>query len=362
MDKVFTENNFAENNTTENNLEKNSMEKILQVENLSVTFKNYAGTIYAVNGISFFVKQDETLVIVGESGCGKSVTAHSIVRLLPGKRTRIDKNAKIIFNGKNLLEYSEEQMEKIRGNEISMIFQDPLSYLNPTMPIGKQVMEGILIHHKTTKKEAMERALKILELAQIANPEKRLRQYPHEFSGGMRQRVMIAMALVCNPKILIADEPTTALDVTIQAEILELIQNIQKETKTAVVLITHDLGIAAEVADRIQVMYAGEIIERGSAKDIFKNARHPYTQALLDAVPSLNQLKGKKLKAPIGNHPDMLEKPVACPFAPRCSSCMKICLKQKPPEFFLNEEHSVSCWNMYKLIDQYSNLCYNEAR
>ncbi len=336
----------------EKQLDKILQNKILQVENLAVTFKTYAGTIYAVNDISFSVRQNETLVIVGESGCGKSVTAGSIMQLLPGRHTKIDEKAKIIFSGKNLLEYSEEEMEEIRGNEISMIFQDPLSYLNPTMTIGKQVMESLIIHEKASRQEAKERALKILELAQISNPETRFKQYPHEFSGGMRQRVMIAMALACDPKILIADEPTTALDVTIQAEILELIQKIQKETNTAVVLITHDLGIAAEVADRIQVMYAGGIVERGTAKDIFKNPSHPYTKALLDSVPSINQLKEKKLKAPRGNHPDMLKKPMACPFAPRCNKCMKICVKHKPPEFKIDGEHSVACWLMYDKAKQ----------
>ncbi len=322
---------------------------LLHIENLAVTFQTYAGTIYAVNGISFDVNENETLVIVGESGCGKSVTAHSIVKLLPGKKTRIGKNSKIIFEEKNLLEFSEKEMEKIRGSEISMIFQDPLSYLNPTMTVGKQIMESILIHEKTSGKEALDRTIRILELAQISEPEKRLRQYPHEFSGGMRQRVMIAIALACNPKILIADEPTTALDVTIQAEILELIQKIQKETKTAVILITHDLGIAAEIADRIQVMYAGEIIERGSARNIFKNHKHPYTEALLAAVPSTEQSKGKKLYALEGSHPDMLEKILCCPFAERCSKCMKVCLERKPPEIKIGEDHFAACWLMHPL-------------
>jgi len=322
---------------------------LLRIENLAVTFQTYAGTIYAVNGISFDVNENETLVIVGESGCGKSVTAHSIVRLLPGKKTRISEKSKIIFEGKNLLEFSEKEMEAIRGSEISMVFQDPLSYLNPTMTIGNQVMESIVIHENVSAEEARRRAIKILELAQISNPEKRLKQYPYEFSGGMRQRVMIAIALACNPKILIADEPTTALDVTIQAEILELIQKIQKETKTAVILITHDLGIAAEVADRIQVMYAGEIIERGYAREIFKNHKHPYTKALLAAVPSVAQLKEKKLYAPDGSHPDMLEKPRGCSFAERCNKCMKVCLERKPPEMSAGREHFARCWLLHPL-------------
>ncbi|UTC62876.1 ABC transporter ATP-binding protein [Treponema sp. OMZ 787] len=320
------------------------MKPILQVKDLEVTFKNYGGTIHAVNGISFNLYEDETLVLVGESGCGKSVTAHSILKLLPGKKTRIHEKSQIIFEDKNILEYSEEEMQHIRGNEISMIFQDPLSYLNPTMPIGKQVMESILIHQKVSKKEALVRTIKILELAQIPDPEKRLKQYPHEFSGGMRQRVLISIALASNPKILIADEPTTALDVTIQAEILELIQKIQKETKTAVMLITHDLGIAAEVADRIQVMYAGKIIERGRAEHIFKNAQHPYTKALLAAVPSVDQLKENKLYAPEGNHPDMLSLSKGCAFADRCEKCMKVCLTHRPPEMRVSEDHLTSCW------------------
>ncbi|WP_080657265.1 ABC transporter ATP-binding protein [Treponema pedis] len=342
---------------------------LLNVENLAVTFKTYAGTIYAVNGVSFTVNKNETLVIVGESGCGKSVTAHSILRLLPGKKTRISENSKIIFEGKNLLECSEKDMEKIRGGEISMIFQDPLSYLNPTMTIGNQIIESILIHEKICKSKAREKAVKILELVQIPNAEKRLKQYPYEFSGGMRQRVMIAIALVCNPKILIADEPTTALDVTIQAEILELIKKIQKETKTAVVLITHDLGVAAEIADRIQVMYAGEIIERGKTSDIFKNHKHPYTEALLASVPSIEQLKEKKLYAPEGGHPDMLEKIRGCAFAPRCNKCMKICLERKPLEIKINKEHFAACWlehpaakTINNLTAEHENTFYNPKR
>ncbi len=317
---------------------------VLEVKNLAVTFQTYAGTIYAVNGISFTAEKNETLVIVGESGCGKTAAANAIVRLLPGKKTKICAGSEIIFEGKNLLEYTETEMEKLRGDKIAMIFQDPLSYLNPTMTAGKQIMESLLIHKKGSKKEALEKTLRILELAQIQNPKKRLKQYPHEFSGGMRQRIMIAMALVCSPEILIADEPTTALDVTIQAEILELIKQLQNATKTAVILITHDLGIAAEIADRIQVMYAGEIVERGKKADIFKNARHPYTAALLAAVPSVHYLKKDKLYALEGSHPDMLEKPAACPFAPRCVHCMKICLERKPPETQAGKDHFASCW------------------
>ena len=331
------------------------MKPILQVKDLAVTFKTYAGTIHAVNGISFNLYEDETLVLVGESGCGKSVTAHSILKLLPGKKTRIHEKSQIIFEDKNILEYSEEEMQHIRGNEISMIFQDPLTYLNPTMPIGKQVMESILIHQRLSKKEALERTVKILELAQIPDPEKRLRQYPHEFSGGMRQRVLISIALAGNPKILIADEPTTALDVTIQAEILELIQKIQKETKTAVMLITHDLGVAAEIADRIQVMYAGKIIERGRSEDIFKNAQHPYTKALLAAVPSIDQLKENKLYSLEGNHPDMLSISDGCAFAERCEKCMKVCLRHKPPEMQISDEHFTSCWLQHEFAKGKNN-------
>lgn len=317
---------------------------VLEVKNLAVTFQTYAGTIYAVNGISFTAEKNETLVIVGESGCGKTAAANAIVRLLPGKKTKICAGSEIIFEGKNILEYTETEMEKLRGDKIAMIFQDPLSYLNPTMTVGKQIMESLLIHKKGSKKEALEKTLRILEMAQIQNPKKRLKQYPHEFSGGMRQRVMIAMALVCSPEILIADEPTTALDVTIQAEILELIKQLQNATKTAVILITHDLGIAAEIADKIQVMYAGEIVERGKKADIFKNARHPYTATLLAAVPSVHCLKKDKLYALEGSHPDMLEKPAACPFAPRCVHCMKICLERKPPETQAGKDHFTSCW------------------
>lgn len=328
------------------------MKPILQVENLAVTFKTYAGTIYAVNGISFNVKENETLVVVGESGCGKSVTAHSILQLLPGKKTRINKNTKILFDGKNLLECSEKEMEAIRGNKISMVFQDPLSYLNPTMTIGDQIMEPIIIHKKMSSSEARSKVLKILELLQISNPESRLKQYPHEFSGGMRQRVMIAMALVCNPKILIADEPTTALDVTIQAVILSLFKTIQQEIQTAIILITHNLGVAAEIADRIQIMYAGEIIECGLATEIFQNGLHPYTQILLAAVPSFGQKQSGKLYAPQGSHPEMLEPITGCAFAERCPKCMKVCLEKKPPKFTISDEHFVNCWLQHPLAKQ----------
>ncbi len=319
------------------------MEKILEVENLRVSFNTYAGKVQAVRGVNFHLNKGETLVVVGESGCGKSVMSKSLVKLLPKHITEIGKDTKINLEGKDISKYSHKRMEKIRGKDISMIFQDPMTYLNPTMKIGNQIAESLLIHQKISRREAIEKTIELLKLVKIPNPEKRVNQYPHEFSGGMRQRVIIAIALACNPKILIADEPTTALDVTTQADIMDLIKEIQLKLNTSVMLITHDLGLAAEVADRIQVMYAGEVIETGTREEIFENPRHPYTLALLKSVPTIHDKKGE-LYYLKGTPPDLLNPPKACSFANRCDYCMEVCKKLKPERFNISDSHQVSCW------------------
>jgi len=325
------------------------MEEILSVKNLSVSFNTYAGEVKAVRNISFHLNVGETLVVVGESGCGKTVTSKSIVRLLPEDITNINSEAEIIFDNKDILKMNNKELENLRGRDISMIFQDPMTYLNPTMKIGDQIAESLMIHEHMEKKDALDKTVEMLELVKIPNAKKRINQYPHEFSGGMRQRVMIAIALACNPKILIADEPTTALDVTTQADIMELIGDLQEKLNTSVMIITHDLGIAAEVADRIQVMYAGEIIERGTKKEIFENPQHPYTWALLQSVPSLENKNKEKLYSLGGTPPELLAPPKGCAFAARCEYCMKVCKKIKPPVTKISDNQSVSCWLKHSL-------------
>ncbi|WP_346887576.1 ABC transporter ATP-binding protein [Clostridium sp. UBA1056] len=321
------------------------MERILDVENLQVSFHTYAGEVKSVRGVDFHLDKGETLAIVGESGCGKTVTSKAIMRLLPEPMpAEIKKDSKIIFDGKNILDMSEKDLRKLRGSDISMIFQDPMTSLNPTMTIGKQIAESLIIHRGMNKAEAMNEAIRMLDLVNIPNADKRAHQYPHEFSGGMRQRAMIAIALACNPKILIADEPTTALDVTIQAQIMELIGDLQKKLGTAVILITHDLGVVADTADRIQVMYAGQIIERGTVEEIFSNPQHPYTWALLQSVPRLDTKNKDTLYALNGTPPDLIKPPVGCPFAARCEYCMQICLEEMPEVTNVVNDHQVSCW------------------
>ncbi len=320
-------------------------EKILEVKNLNVSFNTYAGVSHAVRGIDFYLNKGETLAIVGESGCGKTVTSKAIMGLLPSQQSMISKeNSEINYLGKNLLALSDDEMSKYRGSEISMIFQDPMTSLNPTMKIGNQIAESILIHEKKSKSEALKDALRMLELVKIPNAKERLNQYPFEFSGGMRQRAMIAIALACNPKILIADEPTTALDVTIQAQIMELIGSLQKELNTGVILVTHDLGVVASVADRIQVMYAGKIVERGTVEDIFYYPKHPYTYALLKSVPKISTLNKEKLYSLTGTPPDLLNPPAGCPFAARCEFGMKICRVKYPETIAFSETQECSCW------------------
>ena len=320
------------------------MEKILEVKDLRVSFHTYAGEVQAVRGISFYLKKGETLAVVGESGCGKTVTSKSLMRLIPEPPGEIKEGSKILFDGKDISLMSEKELRELRGSDISMIFQDPMTSLNPTMTIGKQIAESLIIHRGMSKTEAMNEAIKMLELVNIPDADTRAHQYPHEFSGGMRQRAMIAIALACNPKILIADEPTTALDVTIQAQIMELIADLQEKLGTAVILVTHDLGVVADVADRIQVMYAGQIIEHGTIDEIFKNPQHPYTWALLQSVPRLDTKNKGKLYSLQGTPPDLLKPPIGCSFAARCEYAMQICREEMPEVTTLSENHEVCCW------------------
>lgn len=318
-------------------------EPLLEVQDLSVSFQTHLGKVRAVNHVSFSVYPKETVAIVGESGCGKSVTAQSIVKLIPMPPGKIE-GGKVFLRGSELLSKSTYELENIRGREIGMIFQDPMTALNPTMRIGKQIMEGLIKHRKMSFLAARTESIELLHLVGISDPETRIEQYPHELSGGMRQRVMIAIALACNPHLLIADEPTTALDVTIQAQILELLKKIQKKTDAGIILITHDLGIVAGMCDRVLVMYAGQIIEEGSVEEIYYSPRHPYTQGLVRSIPRLDCLKGEKLLPICGAPPNLLSPPSGCRFSPRCPQAMRICQSTFPPLSSLSEEHKVRCW------------------
>jgi len=319
------------------------MSKLIEVRNLRVSYHTYAGEVRSVRGVDFSVEEGETLAIVGESGCGKTVTAKAVMGLIqsPGE---VKQGSEILYGGKNMALQPEKEWEAYRGGECAMIFQDALAALNPTLTVGKQIAENLMIHKKAKKAEAMKKAEELLGKVGIPEPEKRIRQYPHEFSGGMRQRVMIAIALACSPKLLIADEPTTALDVTIQAQILELLKELQKETKVSIILITHDLGVVADMADHIAVMYFGKIIEYGRGRDIFYHSRHPYTWSLLNAVPRLDGDRKKTLVSIEGAPPDLLLPIEGCPFAERCPYCMNICTRREPPVFGFEEGHRVSCW------------------
>ncbi len=323
------------------------IERLLEVKDLKIAFKTYAGEVNAVRGVNFHVNKGEVLGIVGESGCGKSVTSSAVMRIIP-QPPGIYKGGEILLEGTDILKLSEEEMCKIRGKDISMVFQDSMSSLNPTMKVGKQIAESLIIHQGKTKKEAREIAIKMLDLVGVSNPEKRVDQYPHEFSGGMRQRAMIAIALACRPKLLIADEPTTALDVTIQAQIIKLMNELRKEMDTSIILITHDLGVVAEMCDRVVVMYAGQIIEEGTVQSIFKNPSHPYTRSLLDSVPSMEMSKDKVLEPVLGSPPDLFAPPVGCGFYARCKYAMKGC-KDNLPELMelgceYDEKHKSACY------------------
>ncbi|MHA6260487.1 ABC transporter ATP-binding protein [Sporosarcina sp. CAU 1771] len=324
------------------------MNKLLEVKDLAVSFETYGPDVQAIRGVSFELNEKETLAIVGESGSGKSVTAYSVMGLIPmppGKFT----GGSIVFNGEDLTQKSEKQMQNIRGKDISMIFQDPMTSINPTMRIGAQIGEGLIKHQKLSKKQAHLRGIELLKLVGIPNPETRINQYPHQYSGGMRQRAMIAIALACNPKILIADEPTTALDVTIQAQILELMRDIQEQTGTAIILITHDLGVVANAADRVAVMYGGKIVETGNVDEIFYNPKHPYTWGLLGSMPKLEN-QGQELQAIPGSPPDLSDPPKGCPFVTRCPYAMKVCKEHMPDYTKLSETQKTACW----LLDERS--------
>ena len=319
------------------------MSRLLDINNLHYSFKTYGGDVKAVRGVTFHVDEGEIVGIVGESGCGKSVTAQCIVRLNP-EPPGFFKEGSIKYKGTEITTLSKKEIKKYQGSEIGFIFQDPMTSLNPTMKIGKQIEESLLNNTKVSKKEAKERAIKMLEMVGIPNPEKRYSQYPHEFSGGMKQRAMIAIALACNPSLLIADEPTTSLDVTIEAQILDLMKELQSKLNTSIIMITHDLGVIASLCHRVIVMYGGMVVEQGKLHDIFYNPKHPYTWGLLKSIPALNIDKDQELIPIEGTPPDLFSPPVGCPFAARCEYAMEICYEQLPPEYSIDKEHSTLCW------------------
>ena len=314
---------------------------LLEVNNLHTSFFTDKGEVKAVNGVSFRLDEGKVLGIVGESGSGKSVTAYSIMQILASTGKIVDGSIKL--RGQELVNAGEKVMKTVRGNKISIIFQDPMTSLNPTYTIGHQLTEAILLHTERDKKESWDRAVEMLRLVNVNEPEKRMKQYPHELSGGMRQRVMIAMALACEPDILIADEPTTALDVTIQAQILELMKSLQEELGMAIIMITHDLGVVAQMCDEVIVMYAGSICEQGTAEEIFYHPHHEYTKGLLRSIPTLSTA-GTRLRPITGTPIDLLNMPEGCPFAPRCDNAMKVCIHCPPRRMKLNDEHQAACW------------------
>ncbi|PAB58588.1 peptide ABC transporter ATP-binding protein [Anaeromicrobium sediminis] len=323
-----------------------SLKNILEVKDLRTSFFTHVGEIKAIRGVSFSLKKGEAIGIVGESGSGKSVTSMSVMKLLqfPGKIV----NGEILFRGENLVNTPEKKMQSIRGNEIAMIFQDPMTSLNPVYTIGDQIMESIIKHQKVDKKVAKEKAIEMLKLVGIPSPEERIDQYPHEFSGGMRQRAMIAIALSCEPELLIADEPTTALDVTIQAQILELMKKLKDEINTSIILITHDLGVVADVCSRIIVMYGGLVMEEGTTEEIFYNPKHPYTMGLLKSIPRMDLGENQRLIPIEGTPPDLLNPPKGCPFAARCPYTMKVCETEQPPYFTTETGQRSMCWLLHK--------------
>ncbi len=326
---------------------------LLSVRNLHTSFRTDSGEVQAVNGISFDVDRGEVLGIVGESGSGKSVSAYSIMQILANNG--YIKSGEVLYKGQDITKWSEKQMTQFRGKCCSIIFQDPMTSLNPVFTIGNQLTEAIKLHTDKKGDEAKARARELLELVGITDPAKRLKQYPFEHSGGMRQRVMIAMALACEPDILIADEPTTALDVTIQAQILELMQDLQKKLGMAIIMVTHDLGVIADMCDSIIVMYGGRICERGTADEIFYNPKHEYTKGLLRSIPSINNMK-KKLIPIAGSPINMLNMPKGCAFSARCDECMKICIEAQPDEIKINDEHRAACWMNVKAMTEEGRL------
>lgn len=319
------------------------MDPLLQVKNLRIQFNTLEGLVHAVNGVSFDLDQGKTLGIVGESGCGKSVTVLSLMRLIPEPPGKIV-SGEVLFKGEDLLKKSQFAIEKIRGEEIAMVFQDPMTSLNPVLTIGSQISESLRVHHEISKEDAIRRTWELLDMVGIPRPKERYNSYPHEFSGGMRQRVMIAMALSCNPSILIADEPTTALDVTIQAQIVDLAKKIQEHLGMAIIWITHDLGIVAEIADRVIVMYAGQVVEEGNVYQIFDNPKHPYTASLLKSLPRVDSHQYERLATIQGSPPDCIHLPSGCPFLPRCEFGMEKCEQENPELLIIEEDHKVACW------------------
>ena len=324
------------------------MATLLDVRNLRTTFFTSAGRVRAVDGVSWDVQEGETVALVGESGCGKSVSALSIMRLVEEPAGRIE-GGEVLFKGRNLLSLSEEQMRSVRGREIAMIFQEPMTSLNPVLTIGRQLTEGLEIHLKMSESDARARAIELLAMVGIPDPGRRLTQYPHHFSGGMRQRMMIAMALGCNPSLILADEPTTALDVTIQAQILELMRDLARRLGVAMLIITHNLGVVARYADRVNVMYAGRIIERASAAELYATPRHPYTLGLLRSVPRLDEPRRARLAPIEGQPPDVTRLPPGCSFAPRCSFRVARCTQEVPPLETVEGAHRSACWEAKRL-------------
>jgi dipeptide transport system ATP-binding protein len=328
-------------------------EKVLTVEDLHVSFTTFGGEVQALRGVTFDLYKGETLAIVGESGCGKSVTANTIMGLIPQPPGKI-KDGKVLFKNQNLVKMSKSRLRKVQGVDISMIFQDPMTALNPTLQVGEQLTEGLRTHQKVSKAAAYTKAIEMLNLVGIPNPKERMKQYPHQFSGGMRQRIVIAIALICEPELLIADEPTTALDVTIQAQILELFEEIQEKMGVSIILITHDLGVVAKIADRIAVMYAGKIIETGDKREIFYTPQHPYTKGLLNSVPRLD-LAEEELQPIEGTPPDLFSPPKGCPFTARCAFAMEVCGEVYPVSTAISDTHVVDCW----LQDERSKLVFS---
>lgn len=325
------------------------MKDILQIKDFSVSFRTYAGEVQAVRNVNFTMRAGERVAIVGESGSGKSVMTQSIVRLMPAPPAYI-KNGQVLYGGEDISKYTFRQLRRVKGIEIAYIFQDPMTSLNPTLKIGRQIVEGMRAHERIPVRQAREKAVRLLREAGIPSPERRMEQYPHELSGGMRQRVMIATAIAMRPKLLIADEPTTALDVTIQSQILGTLKRLNEELGMALILITHDMGIVASMAQRVAVMYGGCIVETGNVLEIFENARHPYTRCLLASVPRLNEDSDKPLAYIVGSPPDMLNPPAGCPFAPRCRHSMRVCFEEMPVHTAVEEGHEAACW----LLDRHA--------
>lgn len=325
-------------------MEQDKNDVLLEVKDLAISFFNKTGEIQAVRGISYTLHRGEVLGIVGESGSGKSVSSHGILRLTPDSGKV--KSGEILFEGRDILKMSKKELQELRGNRIAMIFQDPMTSLDPLFTVEYQLNESLKKHTQMDSAARKKRMLELLELVGINQPERRLKQYPYEFSGGMRQRVMIAMALSCDPALLIADEPTTALDVTIQAQIVDLLKELKERLGMAIIFITHDLGVVSDICDKIIVMYAGKVVEEGMSRQIFYHQKHPYTKGLLESVPDIESDVNEKLKPIPGNPPDMSSLKPGCAFAPRCSQAMRICVKQEPPLFELDETHCAACWQL----------------